>query len=107
MRAREKQRGFQSSHVETAEEAKDVAEEKNSTTVQQFVCLSLNKEGLLSGLLHFTFRLYVLGCLSIGMLAQGSAHLTQSESEIYHQLQTVFVFNLTSVPRCPPWYFTE
>lgn len=51
---------------------------ENSTAVLQFVRLSLNKERLLSGLLHFTFRLCVLGCLSIS--TQRSAHLTQSES---------------------------
>lgn len=38
---------------------------KNRTSVLQFVHLSLKKEALLSGLLHFTFRSYVLGCLSI------------------------------------------
>lgn len=45
--------------METAEEAKDEAEEKQFGYAA--ICVSLNKEGLLSCLLHFTFHVCVLG----------------------------------------------
>lgn len=73
-----------SCHVDTVEGARL---RKNSTAVPQFVCLSVDREGLQSDLLHFTLYLCVRGSLSISGFTWGSHNWCKSH--LYHHHLTV------------------